>query len=65
MSEPTGKLKFAYSTIMAHEATIAEQGAEIAELVSVAKTLRSLDEILSPKSRGLLDALLTKHKDKP
>jgi len=26
VNKPTGKLKFAYSTIMAHEATIAEMG---------------------------------------
>ena len=32
MNKPTGKLKFAYSTIMAHEATIADKDAEIAEL---------------------------------
>ncbi len=37
MNKPTGKLKFAYSTIMAHEATIADKDAEIARVEAAAK----------------------------
>ena len=44
MNKPTGKLKFAYSTIMAHEATIADKDAEITRLLAVEAAAKESEE---------------------
>ena len=56
MNKPTGKLKFAYSTIMAHEATIADKDAEIARLLAVEVAAKERDAIVMANARRLIKA---------